>query len=60
MTNPKLLKPIKSHPTKKKNNNNNMHTHSSCVLESDNTKCETPSTFLGGGINPTSKQKKLK
>jgi hypothetical protein len=56
MTDPKLLKLKKSHPKKKKKKTN-MQTHSSCALESNNTKYETPNTLLGGGINPTSKQK---
>lgn len=57
---PKAIKTNKVTPKIKNKKYQHANTHSSCALEFNNTKCETPNTLLGGGINLTSKQKKLK
>lgn len=57
---PKAIKTNKVTPKIKNKKYQHANTHSSCALEFNNTKCETPNTLLGGGINLTSKQKKIK
>ncbi len=57
---PKAIKTNKVTPKITNKKYQHANTHSSCALEFNNTKCETPNTLLGGGINLTSKQKKIK